>query len=141
MIVPHGTYGVFFGSNRPACPSEASLSRKETTQMIAVPEETVSRIADFLERIAEYVERLGPKEEIKEEPNQRPLTPEEASKILRIHVQTVTAWCREGKIRAFKNGGNEANGKGGKWLIPREEIDAYLHRQQVIHGKTKGGAK
>jgi excisionase family DNA binding protein len=95
---------------------------------------SINRLADL---VSTWLEKAL------EEKQQKPrmLSPEEAAKILRIHVQTVTAWCREGKIRAVKNGGNDANGKGGKWLIPREEIDAYLHRQQVIHGKTKGGAK
>lgn len=111
--------------------------------MIAVPAESFSRFAEALERIAEIAERAfgGKQEEIKEEPAQRLLNPEEASKIMHLHVQTVTAWCREGKLRASKIGGNEANGKGGKWLISREEVDHYLHRQQVIHGKKKGGAK
>ena len=109
--------------------------------MIAVPAESLSRFAEALERIAQVVERLGPKEEITEDPIQRLLNPEEASKIMRLNIQTVTAWCRKGKLRASKIGGNDANGKGGKWLIPREEVDHYLHRQQVIHGKGKGGAK
>jgi excisionase family DNA binding protein len=104
--------------------------------------ESWNKFAEAILRIAEVVERLGPKqEEVKEEPALRLLNPEEASKIMRLNVQTVTAWCRKGKIKGIKVGGNETNGKGGKWLIPREEVDHYLHRQQVIHGKGKGGAK
>lgn len=69
-------------------------------------------------------------------------TPEEASVLMRLHVQTVMKWCREGKINAPKAGGNEQTGRGGKWLIPRESIDAYLARQRLIHGhRRKGGAK
>ena len=106
---------------------------EQQNQMIAVPEETFSRIADFLERIAEFVERLGPKEEIKEEPIERMLTPEKASKKMFLHPQTVTEWCREGKITATK--------LGRKWLIPREEVERHLHAYEVKNGKKKGGAK
>lgn len=110
--------------------------------MIAVPAESFSRFAEALERIAEVVERLGPKEEVKEEPaTQRLLTPQEASKLLRLNVQTVMEWCRTGKLKGIKIGGNEINGRGGKWLIPRDEIDAYLRRDRLINGTKKGGAK
>lgn len=69
------------------------------------------------------------------------LTPEEASVLLHLHVQTVTAWCREGRLDAVKVGGNKVNGKGGKFLIRREAIDAYIAQQRLIHGSRKGGAK
>lgn len=68
-------------------------------------------------------------------------TPEEASVLLRLHVQTVMKWCRDGTIEASKAGGNERNGRGGKWLIPRESINAYLHKQRVIHGQRRRNAK
>lgn len=71
----------------------------------------------------------------------RMLTPKEASVLLNLHVQTVMAWCREGKLDAVKIGGNEVNGKGGRYLIPREAIDAYLAKQRLIHGSRKGGVK
>lgn len=101
--------------------------------MIALPKETFSRIADFLERIAEFVERLGPKEEVKEEPIERMLSPEKASKKMLLHPQTVTKWCRGGKITATK--------LGRKWLIPREEVERHIHAYEVKNGKKKGGAK
>jgi|LakMenE01Jun11ns_1017448.scaffolds.fasta_scaffold9824317_1 excisionase family DNA binding protein len=127
---------IWLEKKRLSSPPNAFVSEKENPNMIALDGmSSINRLADlvfvWLERALEEKQQKTP----------RMLSPEEASQILRIHVQTVTAWCRDGKIRAVKNGGNEANGKGGKWLIPREEIDAYLHRQQVIHGKTKGGAK
>ena len=109
--------------------------------MIAMPVESFSRFAEALERIAEVVERLGPKEEVKEEPIQRTLTPQEASKILRLHVQTVMDWCRTGKLKGIKIGGNETNGRGGKWLIPRDEIDAYLRRDRLIKGPRQEDRK
>jgi excisionase family DNA binding protein len=122
--------------SRPSAPATAFNWGKENPPMIAIAPEVVNRLMELLERAFG-----GEQGEVKEEPTQRLLTPEDASKIMRLNVQTVTAWCREGKLRASKIGGNEANGKGGKWLIPREEVDHYLHRQQVIHGKKKGGAK
>lgn len=109
--------------------------------MIVVPAESFSRFAEALERIAEVVERLGPKEEVKEEPIQRTLTPQEASKTLRVNVQTVMDWCRKGKLKGVKIGGNEINGRGGKWLIPWDEIDAYLRRDRLIKGTKKGGVE
>ena len=109
--------------------------------MIAVPAESFSRFAEALERIAQVVERLGPKEEANEEPIQRTLTPQEASKILRLNVQTVMDWCRTGKLKGIKIGGNETNGRGGKWLIPRDEIDAYLRRDRLIKGPRKEAGK
>jgi excisionase family DNA binding protein len=136
-VVKRGEWGTFFRPSR--IDQESSSSEKENPQMIAVPEETFSRFADVLERIAEVVERLGPKEEIKEEPNQRTLTPQEAAKILRLNVQTVLEWCRTGKLKGIKIGGNEINGRGGKWLIPRDEIDAYLRRDRLIKGPRKEG--
>jgi excisionase family DNA binding protein len=126
---------------RPRLPDTASISGKENSPMIAIAE-TFARLTDALERLTEIAEReYGGREEAREESSQRMLSPEEASKVMNIHAQTVTAWCRNGRLQAFKIGGNEANGRGGKWLIPREAIDAYLHRQQVIHGTKKGGAK
>lgn len=128
-------------SERPCVPSGAFISGKENPAMIAMPVESFSRFAEALERIAEVVERLGPKEEVKEEPIQRTLTPQEASKILRLHVQTVMDWCRTGKLKGIKIGGNETNGRGGKWLIPRDEIDAYLRRDRLIKGPRQEDRK
>lgn len=111
---------------------------------------TANRIQDPLDRLATVAERYmdflekeaRANEAEKEQHEERMLTPLEASKILRINVQTVMAWCREGKnLKGIKVGGNETNGKGGKWLIPREEIDAYLRRDRLINGSRKGGAK
>jgi excisionase family DNA binding protein len=111
---------------------------------------TANRIQDPLDRLATVAERYmdfleretRANENQKEQPEERMLTPLEAARILRINVQTVMTWCREGKnLKGIKVGGNETNGKGGKWLIPREEIDAYLRRDRLINGTRKGGAK
>lgn len=119
--------------HRPHVGQEAFVSGKENPAMIAMPVESFSRFAEALERIAEVVERLGPKEEVKEEPIERMLTPEEASKKMLLHPQTVTEWCREGKITATK--------LGRKWLIPRAEVERHLHAYEVKNGKKKGGGK
>jgi hypothetical protein len=131
--------------DQPPSAGVGSLSVEENRDMI-----TANRILDPWDRIATAVERyldflMSSKEE-QEKPDERMLTPLEASEILRIHVQTVMAWCREKdpqkkKLHAVKIGGNETNGKGGKWLIPREEIDTYLRRDRLINGTRKGSAK
>lgn len=135
MIAPNeGSFGGYPERGRPpGIGAESSSSEMETPEMIAVPAESFSRFAEALERIAQVVERLGPKEEVKEEPIQRMLTPREASKAMHLHVQTVMDWCREGKIRATK--------LGRKWLISKEEVGRQLHRYEIVNGKKKGGAK
>jgi len=134
MIASNPSY---FGGDpekdRPAQPGGAFVLGKENPQMIAMPVESFDRIAEAVVLIAQVLERLGPKEEVKEEPIQRMLTPEEVSAILRLNVQTVMKWCREGRITATKC--------AGKWLIRREEVERYLHRNEIINGKKRGGAK
>ena len=103
-------------------------------------------LTDILGRLLPMVEKwleaqVGHLESEKVPKDQRMLTPDEAATEMRLHVQTVMAWCRTGKLKGIKIGGNEINGKGGKWLIPREEIDAYLHRDRLIKGPRKEGGK
>ena len=105
-------------------------------------QDPLDRLATVAERYMDFLEREARASEAeKEQHDERTLTPVEASKILRIHVQTVLTWCREGKLDAVKIGGNKVNGKGGKFLIPREAIDAYIAQQRLIHGSRKGCAK
>jgi excisionase family DNA binding protein len=118
--------------SRPSLPATAFNLGKENTPMIAMPVESWNKVAEAMVLIAEVIKRLGPKEEMKEELHQRMLTPKEAAKELHLHPQTVMDWCREGRITATK--------LGGKWLIPRGEVDRLLHRYEVINGKKKGGA-
>lgn len=118
--------------DRPPVSMGAFVLGKENPQMIAVPAESFTQFAEAVVLIAQVLERLGPKEEVKEEPIPRMLTPEEVSTILRLNVQTVLKWCREGRITATKC--------AGKWLIRREEVERYLHRNEIINGK-RGGAK
>ena len=52
------------------------------------------------------------------------LTPNELSKILRIHPFTVTRLAREGKIPAFK--------VGGIWRFRKDQFEAWMQ------GRTTG---
>ena len=49
------------------------------------------------------------------------LTPNEISKILRIHPFTVTRLAREGKIPAFK--------VGGIWRFRKDQFEQWINRQ------------
>jgi excisionase family DNA binding protein len=127
--------------DQPQSAGVGSLSEEENRDMI-----TVNRIQDPWDRIATVVERyveflMSSRDEQKKPESVDYLTPAEVAAILRVHVQTVMEWCRDGKLEAFKSGGHPANGKGGKWVIPRESVDHYLRRHQLIHGSRNGGAK
>jgi hypothetical protein len=60
---------------------------------------------------------------------------------MHLNVQTVMTWCRDGKLEAYKIGGNKTNGRGGKWLIPVEAVDAHFKGRHLIHGDKRGPAK
>ena len=107
------------------------VGEEEDSKMIDVREApdtdlagTIREIFDWLKpRIEGAFGAIKPPEE-----SQRMLTPQEASKVMRLNVQTVMAWCREGRLTASKIGRN--------WLIPREAIEEHLRRHQLIHGRT-----
>lgn len=129
--------------DRPRLEASGSLSAREgTPQMDSVA--PMNALAETLGRLLPLVQMWLEKQVGQLEPAteaRQMLTPKEASPLLNLHVQTVMAWCREGKLDAVKIGGNEFNGKGGKYLIPREAIDAYLHKHRVIHGQRRRNAK
>ena len=112
----------------------------ELTSPVNPLAEILGRLLPLLPLAERWLEKQVGEAEVVPEP-ERMLTPKEASVLLKLHVQTVMAWCREGKLDAVKIGGNKVNGKGGKFLIPREAIDAYIAQQRLIHGSRKGGAK
>lgn len=129
--------------DRPPVDARGSLSIQEKT-MIAMNQihDPWARLATVAERYMDFLEREATANESeKGQQDERMLTPREASKILRLNAQTVMEWCRTGKLKGIKIGGTKINGKGGKWLIPREEIDAYLRRDRLINGPRNGGAK
>jgi excisionase family DNA binding protein len=130
---------------RPPCADRESYCAKENPMMeLTSPvnplAEILGRLLPLLPLAERWLEKQVGEAEVVPEP-ERMLTPKEASVLLKLHVQTVMAWCREGKLDAVKIGGNKVNGKGGKFLIPREAIDAYIAQQRLIHGSRKGGAK
>ena len=61
------------------------------------------------------------------------LTPQQVAQRLRVHVQTVMKWCRQGDKASCPL---SASKLAGKWLIPKEAVDAALRRAQVIHGRV-----
>jgi hypothetical protein len=125
--------------NRLSSPPNAFVSEKENPNMFALDGmASVNRLADLV--FVWLEQALHEKHQKESQPNQPMLSPAEAAKEMRLNVQTVMAWCRQGKIHAVKVGGSKGGGKGGKWLIPREEIDRHLHRNRLIRGDRKGGA-
>lgn len=80
----------------------------------------LERIADGLERLLEALVPKSPPVAI------QMLTPEEASKQMRLNVQTVMKWCRQGKM------GTKC---GRKWLIDPKEVDRYLRGVLMTKGQ------
>jgi excisionase family DNA binding protein len=144
LVVRYTAEGKVVDRPRSGSGGSNSFSEEETQPMeMTVP---VNPLAEALGRLLPLAEKwlekqVGEVEAEKPTGDPKFLTPEEASIMLHLHVQTVMKMCREGKIDAVKNGGNAHNGMGGKWLIPREAIDGYLHKQRVIHGQRRRPAK
>ena len=106
---------------RPPAEDKESSLKKEDSQMVAL-----NQSADSLERIADGLERLIDVLVPKAPPPATPmLTPLEASKQMRLNVQTVMKWCRQRKMGVKS---------GSKWLIDQKEVDRY-HRGILM---TKG---
>ncbi len=129
---------------RPRISGDQSVSHEENTKMeMSAPTTSLAEILGRLATVAEkWLENAGGSHEANK-PSAEPkyLTPEEVAAILRVHVQTVLKWCRQGRLGASKHGGNEVNGKGGKYLILREAVDAYLRKQTLIHGERRRSVK
>jgi excisionase family DNA binding protein len=129
---------------RPRSGRSQSISDEETPVMnMIAPTTPLAEILDRLATVAEKWLASQVSNEETEKPSGGPeyLTPEEAAPILRVSVYTVQKLCREGKITAPKIGSNKVSGKGGKYLIPREAVDAYLRKQTLIHGEKRRAAK
>ena len=100
-------------TGRPPAEDKESSLKKEDSQMVAL-----NQSADSLERIADGLERLIDVLVPKAPPTVTPmLTPLEASKQMRLNVQTVMKWCRQRKMGVKS---------GSKWLIDPEEVERYL---------------
>ena len=56
------------------------------------------------------------------------LTPTETARLMKCSRTTIMRRLSEGEIKAYKN--------GGRWLIPKANIEAYLERRSNIGGVT-----
>jgi excisionase family DNA binding protein len=115
--------------NRPPLTEDEFSFRKEDMNVKNV--EQSLRLDGPFERIAEGIERLigllVPQVGIAEHPVNVMFTPAEAAKQMKLNVQTVREWCREGKLGVKT---------GGKWLISSDEIKQYLRGQLLIKGNA-----
>lgn len=143
LVARYTADGMVFDRLRSQSRESFSISQENPLMETTVPMNPLAEMFGRLLPLAEkWLEKqVGEVEAEKPTGDPKFLTPEEASIMLHLHVQTVMKMCREGKIDAVKNGGNAHNGMGGKWLIPREAIDGYLHKQRVIHGQRRRPAK
>ena len=108
---------------RPSFVGELSFVTEAAMNTTATGEELLDR---FFDRLATVLERFAaPDGAGQKEPPQRMLTPEEAAEAMHLNSQTVMRWCREGRLSGSKVGRN--------WLVPREAIDAYIHRQRLVY--------
>jgi excisionase family DNA binding protein len=129
--------------DHPPSAGVGSLSVAENHEMISVNriQDPLDRLATVAERYMDFLEREARANDAETEKRGEWLTPKEVSVLLRVHVQTVQKLCREGKLEAERHLGNKVNGKGGKYVIHRKAIDAYIAKQRLIHGSQKAGAK
>ena len=109
-------------TSRPPEDDQESSLKKEVSQMVALNQSAnpFERIADGLERLLEVLVPKAP------QPAIQMLTPQEASKQMRLNVQTVMKWCRQGKM------GTKC---GRKWLIEPTEVDRYLRGVLMTKGQ------
>lgn len=85
-------------------------------------DDPLSRIANGIEVL---IGILKPGESAKATPAIQVLTPDEASKRMRVNPQTVMKWCRQGKIGVKQ---------GRRWLITPDEVERYLRGVQLTKG-------
>lgn len=78
------------------------LQRDQQQSLIMMrPEDLQS----FAESVAKQVLASKPQQELKEEKNEKPLSQTEAAQFLGKSRQTLIAWRKAGKIKAYKLGG------------------------------------
>lgn len=116
----------FVEARRPKSLDKKSYGEEEGFKVIAANVIVLGeRIASALEQLA----MLGPREAALPSPTVQMLTAAEAASQMRLHVQTVREWCREGKLGVMT---------GGRWLISPDEVKQYLRGQLLIKGKVAG---
>ena len=90
-----------------------------------------NQLADVLREVFEWVKpRLDTvlNERNVSDQGEQTVTPEEAARRLKMNIQTVMRWCREGRLTAFK--------VGRRWLIQRESVEAEMRKVEMIHGRA-----
>jgi excisionase family DNA binding protein len=55
------------------------------------------------------------------------MTPEQVADRLQLAPRTIYLWLRQGRLRGIK--------LGSRWRVKREDLDAYLERQQPAGGR------
>lgn len=92
-------------------------------------ESLAKTVRGIFEWLKPRIEAVLPRDEPPAKPAPAMLTPTEAARQMKLHVQTVRQWCREGKL------GVKA---GRKWLINPDEVKQYLRGQLLIKGRLVG---
>ncbi len=110
---------------RPPIVDGVSLESEGHMNTTATGEDRFDR---FFDRLVTVLERFVPPDGAgQRESQQRMLTSYEAAEAMHLNSQTVVKWCRAGKLTGSKVGRN--------WLVPREAVDAYVHRQRLVYGR------
>lgn len=58
------------------------------------------------------------------------LTPEEVAEYLKVPIQTIWRWCRQGTLPAVKI--------GKYWRVPREKLDAFIEAELQERSEANG---
>ncbi len=66
----------------------------------------------------------------------RPLTPPEVAKLLRVRPDKVLAWIRSGRLRGY-NVAEKENGRP-KYRVNRADLEAFTQQRSVIQSAPKG---
>ena len=53
----------------------------------------------------------------------------EAARACGVTAKTITHWCEAGKH--FPNARKTSPGKGGRWIVPASDIEAFLKKRRV----------
>lgn len=106
--------------HRPQGEHFKSSSMTEDLEMVSMEKGSLDRIVNGLERLIEALVPKAPPPVI------QMMTPLEASKRMRLHVQTVMKWCRQRKM------GTKC---GSRWLISPDEVNRYLRGRLMTTGQ------
>ena len=126
-MVDRQLHKYFANKDRPALAAVKSYLNEEDNKMIDAVGAS-NELANVLRDVFEWMKpRLATAFPDKAE-TPPVLSPEQVADRLRLNIQTVMKWCRQGRIQATKI--------GGKWLIPHESVEAYVRKCETIHGRA-----